>query len=351
MPLLARTIAAPVVIEIRPGAVDVLGQLLADGRISSKGQVAIAVGPGIGEEIAVRVRSSLPTAPIFKVARGSMDGARELIERLRGSFFDAVVGIGGGGTLDVAKYAAAAIGLPFVSVATTLTHDGLASPVAVLESEEQKGSYGVHIPIAVVVDLDLVAQSPERHTRSGIGDAISNLSAIADWELAAKVRGEPLDGLAVTLARTAAEALISRNDAIKSPRFLTALAEGLLLSGIAMSVAGSSRPCSGACHEISHAIDAIFPGTAYHGEQVAVGALFTSFLRGDDWIGALDSCFTRYGLPRVPSDLGLSADQFTQVLVTAPETRPDRFTILEHLDLSPAELRKRVDEYIETFGR
>ena len=92
--------------------------------------------------------------------------------------------------------------MPMVSVATSLAHDGLASPVASLDARRGSGSYGVQIPIAVVVDLDLVATSPARQTRAGIGDAISNLSACADWLLAHEVRGEPVDGLAVTLART-----------------------------------------------------------------------------------------------------------------------------------------------------
>ncbi len=351
MPLLARTIPTPIAIEIRSGAIDRLAALLADGRISSGGDVAIAVGEGLGEEIAERLKSSLPAAPVFKVAGGTMDGARELIEQLRGSYFDAVVGIGGGGTLDVAKYAAASLGLPFVSVATTLTHDGLASPVAVLEMGDRKGSYGVHLPIAVVVDLDFVRRSPERHTQSGIGDAVSNLSAIADWELAHRERKEPIDGLAITLARTAAEAIIRRDDPIDSDGFLRALAEGLLLSGIAMSVAGSSRPCSGACHEISHAIDALYPGTGFHGEQVAVGALFASFLRDDAVLGQTDACFRRYGLPRVPDDLGLSATQFATAVIEAPTTRPDRYTILEHLNLSPEDARRKVDEFVQALGR
>lgn len=350
MPLLARTISTPIAIEIRPGAVSSLGPLLADGRISSKGDVAIAVGPGLGEEVAERLKDSLPSAPLHKVEGGSMDSALDLIDRLRGSFFDAVVGIGGGGTLDVAKYAASMLGLPFVSVATSLAHDGLASPVAVLESDGRKGSFGVHLPIAVVVDLDYVARSPERLTRSGIGDAISNLSALADWELAHRERGEPIDGVAVTLARTAAGAMLYRGDPLDGQTFLTALAEALLLGGIAMSVAGSSRPCSGACHEISHAIDVLFPGTGHHGEQVGVGALFASFLRGGPATEAVDACFRRYGVPRVPADLGLTAERFVEAVLKAPTTRPDRYTILEHLQMDERDATARVDEFIAAFG-
>ena len=74
---------------------------------------------------------------------------------------------------------------------------------------------------------------------------------LARWR--SRERGEPVDGLALAFARTAAEAVIHRTDSIEDDDFLVALAEALVLSGMAMSVAGTSRPCSGACHEILHA--------------------------------------------------------------------------------------------------
>jgi glycerol-1-phosphate dehydrogenase [NAD(P)+] len=351
VPLLARTVSAPISIEIRSGAIESLAPLLADGRVSSGGEVAIAVGTGQGEAVAEAVGATLPDAPLMQVQGASMDSALALIAELRTSYFDAVVGIGGGKTLDVAKYAASMVGLPFVSVATNLSHDGIASPVSVLDSHGRKSSFGVHIPIAVVVDLDFVRASPPHHTRSGIGDVASNLSAVADWQLAARARAEPIDGLAVTLARTAAEAVINQEADLDSETFLTTLAEGLFLSGMAMSVAGSSRPCSGGCHEVSHAIDALFPETALHGEQVAVGTLFASFLRDDPSLAAIDRCFRRHGLPRLPADLGLSVEEFTQAVLAAPTTRPDRYTILEHLDLDPRQARERVQAFIDALDR
>ncbi len=349
MPLLARTVPAPVAIEISAGAVKGLAPLLADGRISARGDVAIAVGPGQGESLAETIRETLPNADVFRVEGANMDSAQALIGGLRGRFFDAVVGIGGGKTLDVAKYSASMVGLPFVAVATNLSNDGLASPVASLSSHGRKGSFGVHIPIAVFVDLDLVRQSPVRHTRSGAGDVLSNFNAIADWQLASRERGEVMDGLAVTFARNAGEALLNRADALDSDAFLTTLAEALFLSGMAMSVAGTSRPCSGGCHEIVHAIDPVYPEAGLHGEVVAVGAMFASYLRDDPLLSSVDSALRRFGVPRLPGDLGLSADEFTAAVLEAPSTRPDRYTILEHLDMDADQIRKRVDAFVEAF--
>ncbi len=352
MPLLTRNVPTPVAIQVRAGAVAGLTPLLADGRISSGGRVAVAVGPGQGDDIAAEVQRTVPSATVMSINSGSLDGALELIGYLRAGWYDAVVGIGGGKTLDAAKYAASMAGLPFVAVATNLSNDGLASPVASLESHGRKASFGVHTPIAVFVDIDYVRDAPVRHTRSGIGDVVSNLSAVADWQLSGAVNGEPVDGLAVALARTAAEALVSRTDAIDDDGFLSTLAESLIMSGIAMTVAGSSRPCSGACHEISHALDASHGSPGLHGEQVGLGALFASWLRGDAaLVEAIDRCLERFGLPRVPADLGLSIDDFCAAVMEAPETRPDRFTILEHLAMDKQQIRERVDAFTATFGR
>jgi glycerol-1-phosphate dehydrogenase [NAD(P)+] len=309
------------------------------------------VGPGQGEEIVAVVRPALENAAVHRVEGGTLQGALELADRLREGSYDAVVGIGGGRTLDVAKYAAGLVGLPMVSVATSLAHDGIASPVASLEHDGSKGSYGVQVPIAVVVDLDYVRRCPPEQVRSGIGDALSNLSALADWELASRQRQEKVDGLAAALARSGAEALLHRTDDLLSDTFLTALAEGLVLSGLAMAAAGSSRPCSGACHEISHAIDMLYPGRASHGEQVAVGALFASFLRGDERLDALDAVLRRYEVARLPADLGLTEEEFAAAVARAPATRPDRFTVLEHLDLGDGEIRDRVQEFVSAFDR
>jgi glycerol-1-phosphate dehydrogenase [NAD(P)+] len=351
MPLLARTVNTPLVIDVRRGAIAGLGTLLADRRISAGGDVAVVVGPGQGERIAEMVRPGLGRADVFTVAGGTLDAALELGDKLRHRSYDAVVGIGGGKTIDTTKYAASRYAIPMVSVATSLANDGIASPTASLTHESGSGSYGVHIPIAVVVDLDFVADSSDRQTQAGIGDATSNINAVADWELANTERGEPIDGLAVTFARTGAEALVNHPGTITDDGFLTTLAEALILGGLASAVCGSTRPVSGGCHEISHAIDHLFPGTSSHGEQVGLGALFCTFLRGDEArFTQLAACLRRHGLPVTPAELGLSDTHFVAAVAHAPRTRPDRFTILEHLDLSTEEIGRRLADYVDAVS-
>ena len=351
MPLLARSVQTPLHIDVRRGAVADLGQILADGRISAGGDVAVVVGPGLGERIADLIKPSLGSADLYTTSGGTLDSALELAAKLRSRSYDAVVGIGGGTTVDVAKYAATRWAMPMVSVATSLANDGIASPVASLINDGIKGSYGVQIPIAVLVDLDFVENGPERVNRGGIGDVISNISALADWELSREVTGEPVDGLAASLARAGAEAVLHMPGDMHDDAFVTALAEALISSGLAMAVCGSSRPSSGGCHEIMHAVDSLFPGTASHGELAGLGALFCTYLRGDEVrFAQMSDCLSRHRLPRVPADIGLSAEQFVEAIDFAPRTRPDRYTILEHLAMSPDETRRKLAEYVDAVA-
>jgi glycerol-1-phosphate dehydrogenase [NAD(P)+] len=349
MPLLARMLPAPLVIVVRPGAVSGLGDLLADRRIATSGRVAVAVGPGQGESITQELE--IEDAEVFQIPGWGHASAVRLGERLRAGAYEAVAGIGGGKVIDITKFAAHMAGIPMVAVATSLAHDGIASPVSSLEHESGQGSYGVAMPVAVVVDLDRVRCAPDPMGRAGIGDVVSNLSAVADWELAARDTGEQVDGLAAAMSRSAAHAVLNQPGTARQDSFLTVLAEALILSGLSMSVAGSSRPCSGGDHEITHAIDQLSPGTASHGELAGVGALFCAYLRGDrDQATLVAACLRRHDLPRTPADLGMSHGDFAKAVALAPSTRPGRYTILERLDLSAADIADRVEDYAGTFA-
>ena len=352
MPVLTRLIPSPVVVDISRGALDDLAGLLADQRISSAGQLAVAISGGSGQMLRERLAPDLPGADWFSVADGTIDSAVKLADGIKGKRYDAVVGLGGGKIIDVTKYAAARVGLPMVAVATNLSHDGLCSPVATLDNDNGRGSYGVPTPIAVVIDLDVIRDAPARFVRSGIGDAVSNLSAIADWELAHRINGEQMDGLAAAMARTAGEAVLRHPGGAGDDEFLTVLAEALVLTGIAMSISGDTRPSSGACHEISHAFDLLHPKrAALHGEQVGLGAAFAMHLRGAHEESRLFAeVLRRHGLPVLPEEIGFSVDEFVRAVAYAPQTRPGRFTILEHLDLSTDQIRDAYSEYATTIS-
>ena len=347
MPVLTRLVPSPLVVDIRAGALNDLGVILADQRISASGRIAVAVSGGSGAALRERLEPQLPGADWYSVAGGSLDAAVLLADQMRSGHYDAVVGLGGGKIIDAAKYAAARVGLPMVAVATNLAHDGLCSPVSTLDNDAGRGSYGVPSPIGLIADLDVIRQAPGRFVAAGIGDVISNISACADWELSKRETGEQVDGLAVAMARSAGELLLRHPGTIADDTLLIALAESLVLSGISMNITGSTRPSSGGCHEISHALDILYPTrSAQHGEQVGLGAAFATYLRGDlDLSRQMADVLRRHGLPVTADQIGFSDEEFVAAVHYAPQTRPGRFTILEHLDLDTTAIRDAYTDY------
>ncbi|WP_042364032.1 iron-containing alcohol dehydrogenase family protein [Streptacidiphilus neutrinimicus] len=349
MPVLTRLVPSPLVVDVRSGALDHLGEVLANPGIASTGRIAVAVSNGSGAAMRERLAPQLPGAAWFTVKDGTLDAAVKLADQIKGGHYDALVGLGGGKIIDVAKYAAARVGLPVVAVATNLAHDGLCSPVSTLDNDAGRGSYGVPSPIAMIVDLDVIRQAPARYVAAGIGDAVSNVSCIADWELSQRETGEAVDGLAAAMSRTAGETILRHPGTIADNDFLVALAEALVLTGISMNVAGSSRPASGACHEINHALDILYPDRkAQHGEQCGLGAAFATYLRGDLPVAAqMVEALRRHGLPVTADQIGFSEEEFVQAVHFAPQTRPGRYTILEHLDLAPSAIRDAYFSYVK----
>jgi glycerol-1-phosphate dehydrogenase [NAD(P)+] len=262
---------------------------------------------------------------------------------------DAVIAVGGGKTIDVAKSACATAELPLLVVPTQLTADGIASPVSVIRDAagNLRSGHG-RLPIAVAVDLAVVADAPPARTRAGVGDLLANPCALHDWRLAAVSGDEEVDDFAALLSQSAfdlvyAGAPVDLSQGPPPEEFLHRLLRGLVLSGLAMEIAGSSRPCSGSEHLISHALDSLHPGTAQHGEQVAFGALVATHLQGGDWRGLRDFMIAA-GLQEAARGFGLARADAVEVVRAAPAMRPDRHTILSDPRTTPAEIEQAVAE-------
>ncbi|NGO74861.1 iron-containing alcohol dehydrogenase family protein [Streptomyces sp. YC504] len=353
MPVLTRLMPSPVVVDIRAGALDDLPTILTDQRIAPTGKLAFAVSGGSGKALQERFAPLFPGAQWFSQADGTLDGAIALADAIKkAGRYDALVSLGGGKVVDCAKYAAARVGLPLVAVATNLAHDGLCSPVATLDNDAGRGSYGVPSPIGVVIDLDVIRDAPVRFVRAGVGDVICKISCVADWELSNKVNGELVDGLAASMARQSAHAVLRHPGGVGDDAFLTVLAESLVMCGLSMSVAGDSRPASGACHEISHAFDLLFPKrNALHGEQCGFGGAFATFLRGDlETAGEMAQTLRRHGLPVLADEMGFSRQDLVEAVLFAPQTRPGRYTILEHLDYNADQIKDAYADYAKAIG-
>ncbi len=108
--------------------------------------------------------------------------------------------------------------------------------------------------------------------------------------------------------------------------------KGLISSGIAMSIAGSSRPASGSEHLFSHALDAIAPHPAMHGEQCGVGTMMMMYLHGGSW-NTIRRALHLVRAPTTAEGLGIEGEYIIEALTSAHTIR-DRFTILGTQGLS-----------------
>lgn len=249
-----------------------------------------------------------------------------------------VISIGGGKVIDIGKLIAHRWRLPFISVPTQVAHDGIASPIAVIEDVNgRKHSIGASMPDAVVVSLELIKHAPLITIKSGIGDLLANLTALFDWKLATSKGYAAYDDYAAIISRTASLTILNeleRGTNLTSDCFLEILIESLILSGIAMNVAGSSRPASGAEHLLSHAIDELYGGVTLHGVQVALCTLLIADIQGQkDLYERLFSLYKKIGLPIKFNDISIKYDGIKKIINQAPMTRPERYTILNEKEI------------------
>jgi glycerol-1-phosphate dehydrogenase [NAD(P)+] len=299
-----------------------------------------------GQRISSRVEGTRP--PETPARDGNQEWAAELGSRAYRSGADAIVAVGGGRCLDIAKLAAARAGLTVVAVPTQLSHDGICSPVAVVPNQQGRTeSVGAIAPRAVFVSVPTLTSAPTKSVAAGLGDLLANPLALRDWSLAEQRGLETMDQRAWDLSVESFDRVEGYLDsdpasAASDSRFLRQLADALVLSGMAMICAGTSRPASGGEHEISHAIDALHGGRALHGAQVAFGCIVSVALYDEDPT-AFRERLRRLGLPDHPSQLGLGPDETARVIVEAPNTRPGRFTILESADLDQHRARALVE--------
>ena len=244
-------------------------------------------------------------------------------------------GVGGGTIIDAAKVNSGNHNIPFVSIPTTVSHDGIASPLASIKGSDKPYSILAQAPLAIVADTDIISLAPWRSVISGCGDVISKFTAVKDWKLAHVEKEEYYGEYAASLALMSAKLVIENAESIVpgNDEGLRVLLEALISCGVAMSIAGSSRPCSGSEHLFSHALDLVNSHHAMHGEQCGVGSILTSFLYGSNW-QRIKATLKQIGAPTTAKELGVSDEDVVKALQMASSIRPERYTILHKLSLN-----------------
>ncbi|MEK7539712.1 MAG: iron-containing alcohol dehydrogenase family protein [Patescibacteria group bacterium] len=350
MGVIFRTVPLPLFLHIGSGTLKDLQTVLHEYHLSFDRPLIVSQ-PNIVEALHLNLPQLFPQGQVDFVSDNTFAEVDRIITLAQKKDNDVIISIGGGRVLDVGKQAGTILRLNYINVPTAPSNDAIASPTAVLKDTEGKSqSIGVNMPLGVLVDLEVMAKAPAHIIAGGIGDLMSNISALKDWKLGQVDKQEVIDDFAYLLSETSVETLFApycnlQKITVTEPDFLRRLTQGLVLSGISASIAGTSRPFSGAEHEISHAIDTLFPGTGMHGHQVGYATLLTEEIRGSDW-KPLATFFKSVGVPTKYAAFKLTEDQMVKAIQYAPQTRPDRYTILEKLNL-PAEKIRQVVRSVE----
>ena len=281
----------------------------------------ILANDGIGSD-----RSIVEDAQLETVGRVMEDTGR--------TNADVLIGVGGGRSIDVAKLAAAKTGKAFISVPTVASHDGIASSLVSVKGMDRPYTVKAVPPIAVVMDSGIIATSPYRFTAAGCGDVISKITEVEDWKLANADQGDYYGAYAASLALMSSQLVMESAERIRQNTSETVrdLLEALISCSTSMSIAGSSRPCSGSAHLFSHALDLIIDKPALHGEQCGVGAIMMARLHGLGWRSIKES-LEKIGAPTTAAALGIKREKIIEALVIAQSIRPDRYTILSKITL------------------
>lgn len=348
MPPRLRELVVPSLLRVGSGCLDEVGALLIDQRFELDRPVIVGSGGGPSRPFAARVVSGLREAEVRVIEICGLEGRLDQAAAAAASIIEedvgTVVAVGGGRVLDPLKLAAARTGIDFVSVPTTLSNDGISSPVASLTDRGgMRTTHPARMPVGVVVDLDAVGSAPLPTLQAGVGDLVSNLTACLDWRLADRLGHDCFDPYSAMIAESAARPVLDLED-VESPKAHEVLAHGLILSGLAMEAAGTSRPCSGAEHLVSHALDVgLEERAALHGAQVALGTLVAAAAHGSDLHEELGLLFGRLGLPTCPEDLGVDRESAIDIVLGAPPLRPERWTVLSRYADSRADVAELLD--------
>ena len=331
----SHTMELPRLIEIGEKNIGDFGKFLKT--LNKPKKVSLICGTNVQKVLKIKVEKSLKIKKIKFIWHTSIDNQIESINKIeknvKKDYSDLIVGIGGGRSVDTAKLISYNLSIPFVSLPTAASHDGMASPFVSVKSDKPH-SIVASAPMGVFVDIDIIKKAPSKLLASGCGDLIANIIAVRDWQLGHKRKKEYYGRYAADLAMMSAK-IVMENSSEFAKKGLDerVIVEGLISAGVASCIAGSSRPCSGAEHLISHALDKIAPGIGLHGEKCGIGSIMMAKLQGQDWKKIIKT-LKDVGAPTTAKQIGLEPEMIIEALMIAQGLRPERYTILKEIKMT-----------------
>lgn len=325
--ILTRFARLPLILRVGDSILDKLDEIISEHNLVFPCKVVVST-PELDQLYSVQINRISEKRCL--ISNSTLPEAERLMQQLQKFPRETLlIAFGGGQVIDTVKYVATKLDMNYMSVPTALSNDGIYSPVAVLSDGHVRRRMGANVPLGIIIDLAIIKMAPADTLRSGIGDLISNQNALLDWELGRDKNKEIIDDFAYTLSLFSTQTVskLSAEDFGK-PAFISRVAYALVMSGLAMEIAGTTRPCSGAEHAISHAIDELFPArSTFHGLQVGAATPLMLQLHGQD-TSAFRVFMNNVGMPIGLRELGFNDNEILSILTCARDIR-NRFTILK----------------------
>ncbi|MDT8717309.1 iron-containing alcohol dehydrogenase family protein [Clostridium sp. 19966] len=325
-------ISIPTILNVGKGNLENLGDLINESGFKN---VALYFGEGLYELFGDIVMNSMEKNNINTVLNKEVEDIN--IDKIVTLAFnipqniDAILGIGGGKALDVAKYISFLKKLPFISVPTSTSNDGFSSSGASLLVNGKRTSVPAKMPYGIIVDIDIIKSAPEKFIYSGIGDLVSKITALYDWQFEESYGRAEVDDFAVMISKKAVNSFVRTNfNSIKDDLFLKELVDSLTMSGISMEISGDSAPSSGSEHLISHALDKICDKPQLHGIQVGIATYIMSKVQNHRY-ERITSIFKATGFFEYVKKLNIKKSDFEAAINLAPSIKPHRYTFI-HID-------------------
>jgi len=337
----SHTMELPRQIVVGEKNIDRIGEFLKS--LSKPKKVSIISGRNVRKIIGEKIDDSLKKSKIVSIwhlaVSNHVKALNGIEKKVRKDKSDLIIGLGGGRSVDVAKLCSFNLKIPFVSIPTSASHDGIASPFVSVRGEKPH-SLVATAPLGVFVDVDIIKHAPKKLIASGCGDLMAKLTAVKDWELGRDKTGEYYGRYSADLALMSAKILIeSALSFSKKGLDVRVIVEALISAGVASCIAGSSRPCSGAEHLFSHAVDHLESGIGLHGEKCGIGSIMIAKLQGQDWKKIVKT-LKNVGAPTSAKEIGLKPRVLTKALTIAQSLRPERYTILKEINMTESKALK-----------
>lgn len=320
-------ISIPVIMEVGPDKLKELDRYITKNGIK---KITLFLGEGIRDLFGDIIFGALKGLEILE----DNDCDDNSMEYITGKAFsvpagtEAIVGIGGGKVLDVAKYIAFLSDLPFISVPTSTAHDGFGSSGCSLFINERRKSVHARIPYGIIVDTSVIKKSPDKFIYSGIGDIVSKVTAVFDWLYEEEQGVTRVDDVAVMMAKKSVNSIVRMPYSdIKEDFFIKELVDSLTMSGLAMEIAGNSSPASGSEHLISHALDKMTAKPQLHGIQVGIATYIMSIVQNHRQ-ERVRKFLTDTGFFNFVKTLKLNPEDYAKAIDMAPTIKPNRRTYI-----------------------